>query len=64
MSEDLRDFLFGGAILVLLVALTFFVVAGLAWQFRNPLANSSTVFTHFRDVLRFKRDEQFQEHRP
>lgn len=31
-----------------------------AWQWRNPKANTVTFYSHYFDVLRFKKLEKFQ----
>lgn len=56
MSNKISDFL---AILII-IAVLFFIVSGITWQFRNPTANQITVFTHLPQVLTFQKLEKFQ----
>lgn len=47
---------------ILFVLLLFYVViVSAVWQWRNPLANSTTFFTHFTAAMSFQALPQFQE---
>jgi hypothetical protein len=45
---------------VLIPVLMYVVVAGIAWQFRNPLANRATFWTHLPEALTFQKMPYFQ----
>lgn len=44
----------------LMLTLAYIVIAFYAWQARNPKANQMTFYTHFEDVVKFKKLEKFQ----
>lgn len=50
--------IFGQALLFFL--LIYFLITSITWQARNPKANSATIFTHFVDVITFKKCLKFQ----
>lgn len=45
--------------LLVLTPFLYFSIAVFAWQYRNPKANKTTVFTHFNDVIHFRALDKF-----
>jgi hypothetical protein len=49
------------AVVVVLVSLAVTTgILNMVWQYNNPKANQMTFWTHFGDVIQFKKLEQFQ----
>ncbi len=43
------------------LVLFYVVIASIVWQWRNPLANRTTFFTHLTAAMSFQALPQFQE---
>ncbi len=44
----------------LFITIVWHLVAFTVWQFRNPKANGTTVYTYYSDVITFKKLDKFQ----
>lgn len=56
MKHNLQNAL----LVLLLLATLFFGVADSVWKWKNPKANDMTFWTHFSDVVHFRRLAEFQ----
>lgn len=46
-----------------IVCVVYLGIAGMAWQFNNPLGNQLTFWRHFGSAMQFKSLPQYQENR-
>jgi len=46
--------------LLLSLIVLYHAAAFMAWQYRNPKANQMTIYSHFRDVIAWRKLPEFQ----
>jgi hypothetical protein len=59
----MKEFRKASVSILIIVVLGYFAISWATFQVRNPTANRMVFYTHFLDVVGFKKLPQFQEER-